>query len=384
MIPDAIQRLHILQGLDDFFSWKGSQKDKYEKKMKYFDIDNTVSLDDLIEVQNFASFNRRLVLDVILISNKYELTPDRSRVHCEHLNEALINAYSRMPQSETNTKQSKLISLIDKKNSTEAIRHILPLACRLYSKIHVNSILEEIKNIDGHPDDTLLTTTVSQLYAHFSIVESIVSTFPDLVKKMDKDGNLPIHLLCRFGDPVNLEVLRLLFQLYPLSLNVPNKENMYPIHFAYKRLDRATFTFIWNRTHNFYKNQIRKLWSNEFYHLDSEKNNYLHLAIIRSDKEENILNLIDFKPDLVWGINSSSLIPLNMALHCSCSRNILRKLLLVMQEQACEYNSMKGYKDKNSMAHSKGVDYSIDSDDKSHLRLSPSRSSRGMSTIFYL
>ena len=104
--------------------------------------------------------------------------------------------------------------------------------------------------LDGDPNVKLQEVVQGQSLLHFAcrcdygqsntivalgIIEAIHDAHPELIRKLDNDGRLPLHLLCAnisHDNTTTMAILRLLLEKHPQSIrHVDNKDNL-PIHIA--------------------------------------------------------------------------------------------------------------------------------------------------------
>jgi ankyrin repeat protein len=63
---------------------------------------------------------------------------------------------------------------------------------------------------------------------HDEVDLMVIDRYKALVKRVDRDGNLPFHIEC--SNLRRLTIISRLIQLYPKSLSVANKEGDLPLH----------------------------------------------------------------------------------------------------------------------------------------------------------
>jgi len=77
-------------------------------------------------------------------------------------------------------------------------------------------------------------------YVSFEFCKTLINTYPESIKMEARDGNLPIHMACKYGGRVDtVYTIQYLLELYPESINVRNRDGHFPIHNAAAQSTRA-------------------------------------------------------------------------------------------------------------------------------------------------
>ena len=127
-----------------------------------------------------------------------------------------------------------------------------------YSPSNIIQILEELLSNpnqvkeSNHFGELPLHIAVSQINGSYSIIKKIIDIFPEACYTENKNGNLPIHLLCLRAEENSkhlIPTLKLIISIAPACINMKNKIfriKQSPIEIAYNKRNLVVVTVLIN------------------------------------------------------------------------------------------------------------------------------------------
>jgi len=198
----------------------------------------------------------------------------------------------------------------------------------------------------------LIQILLENSFGSINDLNQYILSYPDEVKHFTTSGLLPLHILCLNYDPIPLSTMKLLLDLFPLSVKLPFQigrecSKKFKIvgtfniaDFLYHINNQDAFETIWSSSAGKYiKGRYLDTWNSLNCDCPSIFGNseahdirahYLKLQIV-----------LRKNPSQVWIINDSGRNPLQTAIKYNCHCNVLRTILRTMKFEAlsCQYSS---------------------------------------------
>lgn len=159
---------------------------------------------------------------------------------------------------------------------------------------------------------TILHLLCSQLIVSIKDIHLIIHLHPNEIKIKNKNGNLPIHLLCYKCKPCNIEVLKLLIKYYPESIDIRNNDNFKPYELAEKHANYNVLDYLYLIQSTTIMNNWIIKWNN--IKIMNKNNTILHIRLYACASYSEIITILKYYPNYVYILNSKNQLPCDVAL----------------------------------------------------------------------